>query len=72
MSCANDNLCQVTVNCPPGKVVTGGGIRSNTLGNGLVLMDTFPASDTSWRANLENDTGVTITITAWAVCANAT
>lgn len=68
----------VVASCPAGKKVVGGGIRLS--GNVAVLADmrvleSIPASDSSWRASAilvgPTPSAGQVTLTAYAVCANA-
>lgn len=63
-----------TATCPNGWVVTGGGIEWGSLAEGTFVprvLDSFPASDTTWRAEATIASGGTGTFRAWATCASA-
>lgn len=71
--CGPDTFCEATATCPPGTVVTGGGIGTNTfISDQVWLYETKPTSDTTWQGTYRNRTNITFPITAWAVCANLT
>ncbi|WP_328393560.1 hypothetical protein OHS70_03640 [Streptomyces sp. NBC_00390] len=72
MACTGDSICTITVSCPAGKVVTGGGLDSAVLASsGLYVMETQPINDTTWSGTYRNATGITINITVWGVCVDA-
>jgi hypothetical protein len=67
----------VTVSCPAGKVLIGGGgqASNNDSGQKTALVESYPTSTTQWSAtgavmaNLSN--GKTLTVTAYALCGGA-
>jgi hypothetical protein len=64
-----------TIGCPAGKLAIGGGTYSDSLPGGyhVFTLISAPTDDgTGWRATVENDTGVEVHITQYAVCVNAT
>lgn len=56
--------------CPAGRTVTGGGTfpTEGTLGRPNIWTDGYPASSSTWRVWVDNQTGSSRTIQAWAVC----
>lgn len=71
-TCGNDTFCMFTATCPPGKVVTGGGITTNTfISSGVYQYESGPISTTTWRATIRNVNGGPFQVTVWAVCVNA-
>jgi hypothetical protein len=69
----SDDPKTVTVTCPAGKRVVGGGANLEGVGStdGVALRDTYPTSDTTWRADAyETDpTPSAWSLEAWALCA---
>jgi hypothetical protein len=64
----------VTVSCPAGKKVLGGGARVTGSGAAEVgVVEEYPVSPTQWAtlAREQDPTGSTWTLTALAICANA-
>jgi hypothetical protein len=64
----------VTVSCPAGTVVLGGGFQIGGVTNGSVEVTyAYPNSDTSYTARATEEaltaTNANWTITAWALCA---
>lgn len=59
-------VTRVVASCPSGKKVFGGG------GSGPVpLRSSSPSSDTEWQAVFVNESDLDLTVTAWAICAEA-
>jgi hypothetical protein len=58
------------VECPPGKVVVGGGMTVSPPVSGIVSDLSGPESVTSWRveARNQNGNGFTATVSAKAIC----
>jgi len=69
---ATTTLFSVTVNCPSGKRVFGGGVTANvwSLGNGPYVVSSNPnAGGTAWNVRMANHTGSgSATVTGYAVC----
>ncbi|KAJ1965431.1 hypothetical protein GGI12_000768 [Dipsacomyces acuminosporus] len=63
----SDEAISVTVNCPPGRRITGGGARTNNLDRAFIAA-TFPSSGTSWTGSATSPTGAGFTLTVFAVC----
>jgi hypothetical protein len=63
-----------TAQCPPGKVVTGGGARTTYLPGsgraGQVVYQSYPATDDSWTASADapSVTAIGWAISVWAIC----
>ncbi len=63
----------ISVNCPAGKKVTGGG-GSVTNSDDVGLTQSFPADDDTWTAkgaDLDGFGSATWTLTVYAVCVTA-
>lgn len=58
-----------SVNCPPGKVVVGGGAQNG--GSQIYLTDTRPSDADTWIVYGRNVGADTETLKAWALCATA-
>jgi hypothetical protein len=60
----------VGISCPGGRVALGGGysFRENDL-DALLLWDSRPLSDASWRFRFRNDTGGAKAVTLFVTCA---
>ena len=70
--CGPDTFCSSTANCPPGTVVVGGGIGTNTfISYDVWLYETKPIGTTAWEGTYRNRTGSTFPITAYAICAQS-
>jgi hypothetical protein len=71
----NKSLISQTAVCPAGLRVVGGGVQQTSLpGLSAVLTSSYPDTNQSWFAEFRNMSGVSlgaITITVYAVCANA-
>ncbi|GAB6097043.1 hypothetical protein JCM14469_32970 [Desulfatiferula olefinivorans] len=64
------NACELTVSCPSGKKVLGGGGKSDY--NGNLLSESYPAvSGNGWTIKYSNQTAYTrtVNVTVYAVCA---
>jgi hypothetical protein len=64
------NACILTVPCPPGKKVLGGGGKTDY--NGNMLSESYPAvSGNGWTIKYSNQTAYTrtVNVTVYAVCA---
>lgn len=63
----------MTVACPTGKRLLGGGVRLNPLLSQLAVQQSFPDNDNIYRASVRETTatGANWSITVFAVCANA-
>lgn len=60
----------ITVFCPTGKKVLGGGSRIlGNIGN-TFLQDTRPESELQWTVRAESQTGNPWSLTVYAVCAS--
>jgi hypothetical protein len=69
----NNGTCTLTATCPAGKSVISGGISAGgaTAAKFLDLTESYPSSTTAWTISAMNwGTTGTITITAYALCAN--
>jgi hypothetical protein len=64
------DLATVSVDCPDGKRVIGGGVRAS--GDRFELVESYPSSDSEWRNTLRSDQPTTVqdTVEAYAVCVN--
>jgi len=61
----------VSADCPVGKKVLGGGVSVNN--NNAHVVNSAPADGgTGWVTQLSNDSTVTVSEYAWAICANVT
>lgn len=71
-TCGADTFCTFTATCPPGTVVTGGGLNTSTfISSGVYLYESGPINNTTWRSTLRNTTGSSFSVTVRAICANA-
>ncbi|GGX78905.1 hypothetical protein GCM10010510_24820 [Streptomyces anandii JCM 4720] len=71
-TCGADSFCTVTVTCPRGTLVTGGGITTNTfISSGVYVYETAPVNSTTWRGTIRNATQSTFPVTVKAVCARS-
>lgn len=72
---AYKGLISQTAVCPAGTQVVGGGVLQTTaLALSATVASSYPDTNQSWYAELRNMSGVslgTITITVYAICANA-
>ncbi len=69
---ATNDVLEVLISCPAGKVVLGGGASLET--QGLALRETIPVGTTQWRARGMATKPISASsafITAYAICANA-
>jgi hypothetical protein len=57
----------ITVNCPVGQRVFGGG-ESNSAWGTVFLTDSWPSSATSWLIWAKNNGTTASTVTAYAIC----
>jgi hypothetical protein len=58
----------VIADCLSGEVCTGGGYAISHTNTGLLVYYTFPQGN-GWVAGLRNDAGISVVLTAYAVCA---
>jgi hypothetical protein len=66
------------VSCPAGKTLLSGGggwfptpaCTGGVASVGLALSSSYPISETTWRLNGANDTGATVYLQPYAICAN--
>ncbi|MFE1559441.1 hypothetical protein ACFW6V_31190 [Streptomyces sp. NPDC058734] len=73
--CVRDATCGITLRCPDGKKVTGGGVYVNPQGpdTHVVRSGTVPGEDnTRWDGVIQNDSTRPVDFTVQAICANAT
>lgn len=65
-----DNTSAAAVaTCPPGTVVSGGGVENSGIGLGAEIESTFPLPDTDWVGRANNDnTGQAETVQTFAIC----
>ena len=63
----------MTVACPTGKRLLGGGVRLNPILPQLAVQQSFPDDDNTFRASVREvtATGANWSITVYAVCAVA-
>jgi hypothetical protein len=57
----------ISVSCPAGQRVFGGGESNSVLGT-VVLTDSWPSSTTSWLVYAKNNGASAATVTAYAIC----
>jgi hypothetical protein len=62
-----DGYGSATVTCPVDTEIFGGGESNNAPGT-LVLTDSFPTSNTTWRVYVKNTSASTYVFTPYAVC----
>jgi hypothetical protein len=60
----------IDATCPAGRTVTGGGhfINEGTLGTPGIWVFSYPASTSTWRVWVDNQTSGARNVQAWAVC----
>ena len=69
---AADEVETVTVNCPGGKVVTGGGASVADPTVGGLTVQSFPvALGAGWTVSIWNDSASATSMTPYAICANS-
>ena len=63
----------LTMTCPAGKRLLGGGVRLNPVLPQLAVQQSFPDNDNTYRASVREMTGTGLnwSITVFAICANA-
>jgi hypothetical protein len=67
----NGVVTQGTIPCPAGKKAVGGGISAGLVA-GVIVVATAPNADGSaWISTMQNQSGATVTLTAYAVCVTA-
>jgi hypothetical protein len=73
VSVAPNAVTTLTVACPVGKRVFGGGYESNTNAALVHPVATYPPTQDSWRVILQNDqsTAASIQFRVYAVCATS-
>lgn len=59
----------VTVECPAGKRVLGGGFTVSDLKPNLVVSQSYPSTDRAWTVTLENTSAQPRGVTSYALCA---
>jgi hypothetical protein len=67
-------VTQGTIPCPGGKKAVGGGINDDGggLGSNVFVLGTAPKPDGSaWVSAMQNQSGATVNVTAYAVCVTA-
>ena len=59
--------------CPPGKVLTGGGVTANVPDRAGAVFQSYPSSDTAWHARMYDnpDTTEAWRAVVWAICVTA-
>ena len=77
-STTEDTLVEAFATCPDGKVVIGGGAKIDTSNTAIrsqvVMFRSFPSTATVWTASaviLSGFSNQTVTVTSYAICANA-
>ncbi|GLX23353.1 hypothetical protein [Streptomyces lavendulae] len=73
--CIAGATCGITLRCPDGKKVTGGGVYVNPQGpdTHVVSSGTVPGEDnTRWDGVIQNDSAGSVDFTVQAICADAT
>jgi hypothetical protein len=71
-TCDTDTFCTFTAACPPGTVLTGGGVTTNSFSSsGVYLYESGPISTTTWRATIRNVTAAPFPMTVTAICATS-
>jgi hypothetical protein len=72
---AYKSLISATAVCPAGTHVVGGGVLQTTVMTlSATVSSSYPDTNQSWYAELRNMSGISmgqITITVYAICANA-
>jgi hypothetical protein len=76
----DEGIAIVRKSCSSGKKILGGGVSyglgSNPAGvilvgnSDITVTESAPISDTEWAAVVRNNTGLTVTFVAYAICAN--
>jgi hypothetical protein len=73
-----DVLVEATATCPGSKLVVGGGGKIDTSNTAIrsqvVMFRSFPSATNAWTASsviISGFSGQTVTVTAYAICANA-
>jgi hypothetical protein len=70
LSVAKHKTATLSLACPTGKKVTGGGV--NPTSNSIDVLATYPASNNAgWAARLLNDSGSKHDVKIYAICATA-
>ncbi|MEW2139201.1 hypothetical protein AB0892_21860 [Streptomyces sp. NPDC005409] len=73
LECPVGATCSITLTCPTGKKVTGGGVyvEPDAPGVHVVRSGVVPGSDnTRWDASVQNDSPVPVDLTVQAMCAD--
>lgn len=68
LPCANASDCSVTVSCPAGFALTGGGYQTQFFGAGMNFILSAPGGNT-WFVDATNNSGIAQNITAYVACA---
>lgn len=66
-NCNAGSFCFVSIACPTGKLVTGGGASNSAFGT-VFMSDSRPNGNTGWVAFLKNNGSTSATVSAWAIC----
>jgi tripartite motif-containing protein 71 len=64
----NNTNISVDVTCNAGEVVVGGGHQNSNVGINMVVAESYPPSNTTWRCNVRNTTGGSASVTCYARC----
>ncbi|MFZ0664722.1 MAG: hypothetical protein WAM97_03140 [Acidimicrobiales bacterium] len=67
---ANGAQAALSVSCPSGTVVYGGGVALKPHVRGADVQDSYPASTTAWTGGVNNDSGSAATFNVYAICAD--
>ncbi|MFD5559523.1 hypothetical protein [Kitasatospora griseola] len=59
-----------TAVCPPGTVITGGGMKTPLGGNNLTVQvcESYPSADNTWTLSFNNSAGTTGSYVVYAIC----
>jgi hypothetical protein len=59
----------ISVDCPGGMVVTGGGFQTTyQSGGAITILNSYPVDSDTWRAHAKNSANSDVVIRVWAVC----
>lgn len=67
---ASPSTCNITLSCPTGKVVMGGGTDGTSGGAAGIFyrIDSYPSATTTWQADFSGPNGATDTMRSYAIC----
>jgi hypothetical protein len=66
-NCNAGAFCFISVACPTGKLVTGGGASNSSFGT-VFMSDSRPNGNNGWLAFVKNNGSAASTVFVWAVC----